>query len=156
MFDFSDTAACFPFFPPDFEYSAWTKKKEYQSYGAISIEHQCTISDKVALQWVVCTKSPIINGRSSVTLASATPRDNGILLKICRRFRRFLVVKIYVKNFLLDRRLSDLNLTYMSCWTSWPNLDPTSIKKTRHFVRPAPDLEDQNDPKFVRLDLKGL
>lgn len=103
MFDFSDTAACFPFFPPDFEYSAWAKKKEYQSYGAISIKHQCTISDKEALQWAVCTipKSPIINGRSSVTPASATPRDNGILLKICRRFWWFLEVKIYISFILV-------------------------------------------------------
>ena len=48
--------------------------------------------------WTVCTipKSLITSGWSCVTPASATPRDSGILLKICHHFWRFLKVKFYV------------------------------------------------------------
>ena len=49
-----------------------------------------------------------------------------------------------------------MDLTSIYWRTSCPNLEPTVVSQTGNFVRPAPDLWDQIDPKFVRLVIKHL
>ena len=45
----------------------------------------------------------------------------------------------------------NMHLTSMYRRSSCPNLEPTNISKTGHFVRPAPDLCDQNDQNLSDL-----
>ena len=49
-----------------------------------------------------------------------------------------------------------MHLTSKFLRTPWPNLEPTSLRKTGHFVRLAPGLLGPNDPKFVRLCITGI